>query len=146
MYYLKLKKQKHAAKIQKGELLMVQLENDYYIHTDSRCYRLLKDTKKKNKDGKETYKVIGYYSKIEDVLQAYINENLKKSIQDHDMNVSELLKEIEELRNEVHEMFASMPETEKAKEADVKEIDDENDEDDAPIDIDPLGDSTISLS
>ena len=62
------------------------------------------------------------------------------------MNVSELLKEIEELRNEVHEMFASMPETEKQKKLDVKEIDDENDEDDAPIDIDPLGDSTISLS
>lgn len=125
---------------------MVQLENDYYIHTDSRCYRLLKDTKKKNKDGKEMYKVIGYYSKIEDVLQAYINENVKKSIQDHDMNVSELLKEIKELRNEVHEMFAALPETETAQEADVKEIDDENDEDDAPIDLDPLEYSTISPS
>lgn len=141
MYHIELIANKKA-KLQptRGGEKMLELKHDYYIGANNRCFRLLKDTKKKNDKNQKIYKIIGYYSSIEETLQAYVNDNLQNSVAEKDMNIAQLLKELSDLKKEIQDMFSALPKTAKKK-TDVEEVEDEEKDEDAPIDIEIKPDS-----
>lgn len=50
------------------------------------------------------------------------------------MNIAQLLKELSDLKEEIQNMFSALPKT-ATKKTDVEEVEDEEKDEDAPIDI-----------
>lgn len=76
---------------------MIKINERYYINANSNCYVLQEKTKiqdKKSKNfGKETYKDLGYYVTIENVLEGILKKEIREYINKETENNLKDLKE-----------------------------------------------------
>ena len=88
---------------------MIKITDTFYIDATSECYILKEKTiiqDENSKDfGKETYKVDGYYTRIEDCLKGFGKVNARKFIKKEQENtMQDLIKEIHRI-NKIIEKF-----------------------------------------
>ena len=106
----------------------LKLENDYYIRTNKRSFILVKDTKRVSKEGEPILLSKGYYTKLSQALESYVDMMLLEGLSDFDMNLSGVKVKLEELRKELASYdVGSLVEV--ATKENVEIIDDDNEED-----------------
>ena len=80
---------------------MIKLQNNYEIQSDGNSYQLVINTGKQDKDGKTVYNAQGYYSSLEQCLQAYCCKNMMNKVSKEEMSLQDVLRELQELKKEV---------------------------------------------
>lgn len=77
---------------------MIKIDNKFYIDADSSSYALKEKAKvqdKKSKSyGEEVFRDRGYYVTLDGVLNGYLKAQTRDFIQDNDVSIKELIKEI----------------------------------------------------
>lgn len=84
---------------------MIKLKNGYGIVSDGKSYTLVKDAIQKSKDGVETEikKQISFYSTLSSALQGYSNCRMADLVSDVDLDLKQVKKAINELKEELNE-------------------------------------------
>lgn len=82
---------------------MINLKNGYSIVSDGKSYTLVQDAIQKSKDGVETEikKQISYHSTLSSALQAYSNCVMADLIANVNLDLKEVKKAINELKEEI---------------------------------------------
>lgn len=82
---------------------MINLKNGYGIVSDGKSYTLVQDAIQKSKDGVETEikKQISFYSTLEGALQGYSNCRMADLVSKFDMDLKDVKKAINELKEEL---------------------------------------------
>lgn len=80
---------------------MVTLKHDYGIRSTKTAFILIKDTKKVNKEGEPVFISKGSYSKFSQALEGYCSEVMREYVKEYDMNLSEVKKVLESLKEEI---------------------------------------------
>lgn len=80
---------------------MVTLKHDYGIRSTKTAFILIKDTKKVNKEGESVFISKGSYSKFSQALEGYCSEVMREYVKEYDMNLSEVKKVLESLKEEI---------------------------------------------
>lgn len=82
---------------------MINLKNGYGIVSDGKSYTLVQDAIQKSKDGVETEikKQISFYSTLEGALQGYSNCRMADLVSEVDMDLKDVKKAINELKEEL---------------------------------------------
>lgn len=82
---------------------MINLKNGYGIVTDGKSYTLVQDAiqKSKNGDEKEIQKQISFHSTLEGALQGYSNCRMADLVSEVDMDLKDVKKAINELKEEL---------------------------------------------
>lgn len=80
---------------------MVTLKYDYGIRSTKTAFILIKDTKKVNKEGEPVFISKGSYSKFSQALEGYCSEVMREYVKEYDMNLSEVKKVLESLKEEI---------------------------------------------
>lgn len=80
---------------------MVTLKHDYGIRSTKTAFILIKDTKKVNKEGEPVFISKGSYSKFSQALEGYCSEMMREYVKEYDMNLSEVKKVLESLKEEI---------------------------------------------
>ena len=81
---------------------MVKLKNNYEIDSDGRYgFTLLNNTGKIDKYGNEIKITYGYYTDFETALKGYCCQVLKNKISDNEMDLIDVKKALEELKQEI---------------------------------------------
>jgi hypothetical protein len=80
---------------------MLKLENGYSIRANRRCFILVKETNRINKDGETVVISKGYFTRLDQALESYIDQMLLEAISEFDMNLSGVKAKLEELRKEL---------------------------------------------
>lgn len=80
---------------------MVTLKHDYGIRSTKIAFILIKDTKKVNKEGEPVFISKGAYSKFSQALEGYCSEVMREYVKEYDMNLSEVKKVLESLKEEI---------------------------------------------
>ena len=63
---------------------MIKYNEDYYIDADNNCFILKQDVHKVDKDGKELYKVLGYYGSLNATIKGLIKVLVRNNVKDND--------------------------------------------------------------
>lgn len=109
---------------------MLKIDEKYFINTNSKSFILLLDTGRQNSVNgieKEVFKVIGYYTTLEQALNGYCDQNLKNYISDHDINLSAVLEKIENLKIEMSKFEIPFENRNAQKILEVEELDESDD-------------------
>lgn len=77
---------------------MIKIDDNFFIDADSNSYTLkekdkIQDKKSKNY-GEEVFRDRGYYVTLEGVLNGYLKAQTRDYVQNNDVDVKELIKEI----------------------------------------------------
>lgn len=82
---------------------MINLKNGYGIVSDGKSYTLVQDAiqKSKNGDEKEIQKQISFHSTLEGALQGYSNCIMADLVSEVDMDLKDVKKAINELKEEL---------------------------------------------
>ncbi len=82
---------------------MIRLKNNYAITSSNGNYTLAEIVHKKNKDGikVEIQKPLSYQASLESALRDYINYRMSDAINDNDMDLKDVKKTLEELKEEI---------------------------------------------
>lgn len=77
---------------------MIKIDDKFFIDADSNSYTLkekdkIQDKKSKNY-GEEVFRDRGYYVTLEGVLNGYLKAQTRDYVQNNDVDVKELIKEI----------------------------------------------------
>ena len=82
---------------------MIKLKNGYGIVSDGKSYTLVQDAIQKSKDGVETEikKQISFHSTLEGALQGYSNCRIADLVSNFDMDLKDVKKAINELKEEL---------------------------------------------
>lgn len=82
---------------------MIKLQNGYAIVSDGKSYTLVQDAIQKSKDGVETEikKQISFHSTLESALQGYSNCVMAALVANVDLDLKEVKKAINELKEEL---------------------------------------------
>lgn len=82
---------------------MIKLKNGYGIISDGKSYTLVQDAIQKSKDGVETEikKQISFHSTLEGALQGYSNCRMADLVSEVDMDLKDVNKAINELKEEL---------------------------------------------
>lgn len=82
---------------------MINLKNRYGIVSDGKSYTLVQDAIQVSKNGEETEikKQISFHSTLEGALQGYSNCRMADLVSEVDMNLKDVKKAINELKEEV---------------------------------------------
>ena len=80
---------------------MVTLKHDYGIRSTKTAFILIKDTKKVNKEGEPVFISRGSYSKFSQALEGYCSEVMREYVKEYDMNLSEVKRVLESLKEEI---------------------------------------------
>lgn len=77
---------------------MIKIDENFYIDADSNSYVLkekyiIQDEKSK-RQGEEAFKDKGYYVSLEGTLNGYLKNKTREYIQNNNVEIKELLKEI----------------------------------------------------
>lgn len=80
---------------------MVTLKHDYGIRSTKTAFILIKDTKKVNKEGEPIFISKGSYSKFSQALEGYCSEVMREHVKEYDMNLSEVKRVLESLKEEI---------------------------------------------
>ncbi|MEE0473148.1 MAG: hypothetical protein UDK37_04565 [Holdemanella biformis] len=82
---------------------MIKLKNGYGIVSDGKSYTIVQDAIQKSKDGVETEikKQISFYSTLEGALQGYSNCRMADLVSNFDMDLKDVKKAINELKEEL---------------------------------------------
>lgn len=80
---------------------MVTLKHDYGIRSTKTAFILIKDTKKVNKEGEPVFISKGSYSKFSQALEGYCSEVMREYVKEYDMNLSEVKRVLESLKEEI---------------------------------------------
>lgn len=92
---------------------MIIIDDKYFITADDKNYVLqekstVKNTKSKN-FGKETYKVIGYFGKIEGLFKFLLDLKIKKYISANRENtIEQLFKKVKSIEKEIEKEFQNV--------------------------------------
>lgn len=73
---------------------MITLINDYVVSVDSTDYTLLIDLHKQDKNGKDQYKTVGYYSTLENAIQGCIRDINRSQLATDTYTLEEAIKVI----------------------------------------------------
>lgn len=84
---------------------MINLINDYVIQADERCYTLVIDTKKNDKNGKRIYKNIGYYNTVSHCIEACYKDLCRKKVLDNTYTLKEALQAFKEVETALKEVM-----------------------------------------
>lgn len=82
---------------------MIRLQNDYAITSSSGSFTLVTFVKGKDKEGNEidVQKPISYHTTLESALQSYSNNRMADLVSNFDMNLKDVKKAINELKEEL---------------------------------------------
>lgn len=82
---------------------MIRLQNNYAITSSSGSFVLVTFVKGKDKQGNEidVQKPISYHTKLESALQSYSNNRMADLVSKFDMDLKDVKKAINELKEEV---------------------------------------------
>ena len=82
---------------------MIKLKKGYGIVSDGKSYTLVQDAIQKSKDGVETEikKQISFHSTLEGALQGYSNCRIADLVSNFDMDLKDVKKAINELKEEL---------------------------------------------
>ena len=82
---------------------MIRLQNGYSIASDGKSYTLVQDAIQKSKDGVETEikKQISFHSTLSSALQGYSNCRMADLVSNFDMDLKDVKKAINELKEEL---------------------------------------------
>lgn len=82
---------------------MIELKNGYGITSDGKSYTLVQDAIQISKDGVETEikKQISFHSTLEGALQGYSNCRMADLVSEVDMDLKDVKKAINELKEEL---------------------------------------------
>lgn len=82
---------------------MINLKNGYGITSDGKSYTLVQDAIQKSKDGVETEikRQISFHSTLEGALQGYSNCRIADLVSEVDMDLKDVKKAINELKEEL---------------------------------------------
>lgn len=82
---------------------MIRLQNNYAITSSSGSFTLVTFVKSKDKEGNEidVQKPISYHTTIESALQSYSNIRILDLISDVDMDLKDVKKALNELKEEL---------------------------------------------
>lgn len=89
---------------------MIQINDKYFISADSKNYILkekytVKDEESKN-FGNEVYKDLGYFGKLENLIQYVVGLKTKEYIAKDKINtLDELIKKMEKINKDVNKQF-----------------------------------------
>lgn len=61
---------------------MIKYNDDYYIDADNNCYMIKQDTHKKDKEGNEIYKTLGYYGSLNGSLKALVRLLVRNNVKE----------------------------------------------------------------
>lgn len=84
---------------------MINLKNGYGIISDGKSYTLVQDAIQVSKNGEETEikKQISFHSTLESALQGYSNCRMADLVSEVDMDLKDVKKAINELKEELKE-------------------------------------------
>jgi hypothetical protein len=82
--------------------MKIHVEDKIFIESDERQFILKEYTGKFDKDNNETYKTLGYFSKVNQALKHLIKLNVMKS---EATNINELIKSIERIEKRIEELI-----------------------------------------
>ena len=82
---------------------MIRLQNNYAITSSGGSFALVTFVKGKDKEGNEidVQKPISYHTTLESALQIYSNNRMADLVGDFDMNLKDVKKAINELKEEL---------------------------------------------
>lgn len=82
---------------------MIRLQNGYSIASDGKSYTLVQDAIQVSKNGEETEikKQISFHSTLESALQGYSNCRMADLVSEVDMDLKDVKKAINELKEEL---------------------------------------------
>ena len=80
---------------------MIRLKNNYQIQSDGNSYQLVYNTDKLDKEGKQIYTTCGYYSGLEQALQAYSRRLVMDKVANEDICLYDVLNELKEIKREI---------------------------------------------
>ena len=82
---------------------MINLKNGYGIVSDGKSYTLVQNAIQKSKDGVETEikKQISFHSTLESALQGYSNCRMADLVSEVDMDLKDVKRSINELKDEL---------------------------------------------
>jgi hypothetical protein len=78
--------------------MKVQIEGNLYLESDERQFILKEYTGKQDKDGKETFKIHGYYGSIHQALKGYTTMKIKQSTA---VTLSELVLDVNRIETHI---------------------------------------------
>lgn len=82
---------------------MIVINKQYGVEPTKWSYNLVRFTK--DKEGKPTNEIVGFYHDFNAALKGYVNLKVKKKLTQKDMSVAEAVKEIDEVRRELKEIL-----------------------------------------
>jgi molybdopterin/thiamine biosynthesis adenylyltransferase len=80
--------------------MKVQIENNLFLESDERQFILKEYSGKKDKDGKETFKILGFFGTAQQALKAFARMKIKQSTA---VTLSELVLDV----NRIEEYISS---------------------------------------
>lgn len=82
---------------------MIRLQNNYAITSSGGSFALVMFVKCKNKEGNDidVQKPISYHTTLESALQSYSNNRMADLVSNFDMDLKDVKKAIDELREEL---------------------------------------------
>jgi hypothetical protein len=81
--------------------MKIKVEDNLYIESDSLQFYIRKYSGKTDKDGRETYNVLGYFSSLNQAVKHLIKHKLMKSSA---TTVQELLDDLKRIENRINEL------------------------------------------
>lgn len=95
---------------------MLILNEGYYVDVESTYYKLCKKRHTvSKKDGvikeKEVEDVVGYYSKIDNCIDRYLDELCRLKLKDSDLTAAEFLEFLKNKKKEIHDIIYGTRET-----------------------------------
>lgn len=85
--------------------LMIKLIDNYAIMGNERDYSLVKFTGKKDKNGKDTYRICGYYGTVAACIKGCFKEKCLELVAEEDMELKEAAEEFEKIEKRLESIM-----------------------------------------
>lgn len=82
---------------------MIKITGDYVILVNEDEYTAAIDKHKVDKKGTHVYKVLGYYSSLNNALKGAYNHMLKAGLMEKDLNLSEAIEIVQNVTKELND-------------------------------------------
>lgn len=84
---------------------MIKLIDNYAIMGNERDYSLVKFTGKKDKKGKDAYKICGYYGTVAACIKGCFKEKCLELVAEEDMELKEAAEEFEKIEKRLESIM-----------------------------------------
>lgn len=84
---------------------MIKLIDNYVIMGNERDYSLIKFTGKKDKKGKDLYRIVGYYNSVESCIKGCFREKCLEATIKNDMTILEAAEEFEKIEKRLESIM-----------------------------------------